>query len=113
MRKLFYCHSKDDLNSYRFQLANLVVNKLCKICELCAALGEGRKNIERWSKSLREHGTGYFFARKEHRGQCYKMTEEKPGSIQSELDKGFSIYRSAHNHDVSESAISYHIKNGN
>jgi len=30
-----YCHGKDDLNGYRFQIANLVVNNLCKICELC------------------------------------------------------------------------------
>ena len=70
-----YCHGKDDLNGYRFQLANLVVSRLCKISEICSSFGEGRKNIEHWSKSLREHGTGYFFSRKERRGQCYKMIQ--------------------------------------
>jgi DNA-binding transcriptional ArsR family regulator len=109
----FYFHGKEDMNGYRYCLANLVVQRLCKICELCVALGEGRKNIERWSAALRDHGIGHFFARKERRGQCYKMTVEKLDSIQRELDKGVSIYRTSLNHKVSESAISYHIKNGN
>jgi len=108
-----YCHLKDDRNGYRFALANLVVNKLCTITELCSATGEGRKNIERYAKAFREHGTGHFFARKERRGQCHKMTPSKLAAIQSELDQGVSIYRIALNHDVSEAAISYHIKNGN
>ena len=107
-----YCHEKNDRNGYRFILANLVVNKLCRICDLCEALGEGRKNIERYVKSYREEGAGYFFERKERRGQCYKMTPEKLSSIQSELDLGLSIYRIALNHDISEAAISYHIRNG-
>jgi hypothetical protein len=108
-----YCHAKDDRNGYRFSLANLVVNRLCTISELCLALGEGRKNIERYAKAYRDHGSGYFFARKERRGQCYKMTSEKLSSIQRELDSGLSIYRIAINQDISESAIQYHIKKGN
>ena len=108
-----YCHSKSDRNGYRFALANLVVNKLCMISELCTALGEGRKNIERYAKAYRENGAGYFFSRKERRGQCYKMTEEKITAIQRELDEGLSIYRIALNQDISEAAISYHIKKGN
>jgi transposase len=108
-----YCHSKTDRNSYRFILANLVVNKLCMISELCEALGEGRKNIERYAKAYREKGAEHFFNRPERRGQCYKMTEEKLTAIQSELDAGSSIYRIALNQEISEAAISYHIKKGN
>ena len=108
-----YCHGKGDRNGYRFSLANLVVNKLCTISELCSALGEGRKNIERYAKTYREQGSGYFFGRKERRGQCYKMTSDKLSAIQRELDSGLSIYRIAINQDISESAIQYHIKNGN
>jgi biotin operon repressor len=108
-----YCHGKDDRNGYRFALANLVVNKLCTISELSSALGECRKNIERYAKALREHGAGYFFARKERRGQCYKMTPELLSAIQSDLDQGVSIYRIALTHGISEAAVSYHIRNGN
>ena len=65
-----YCHGKDDLNGYRFQVANLVVNKLCKICELCTALGEGRKcgllSYSRHLKHRLQHvcamDTGEFFS---------------------------------------------------
>jgi hypothetical protein len=108
-----YCHGKTDRNGYRFILANLVVNHLCKICELCDALGEGRKNVERYAKAYRQQGAGYFFERKERRGQCYKMTPEKLVAIQSELDQGVTIYRIALNHDISEAAVSYHIRGGN
>jgi biotin operon repressor len=108
-----FCHSKADRNGYRFQLGNLIVSELCTISELSIALGEGRKNIERYAKAYREHGAGYFFERKERRGQCYKMNPDMLTSIQRELDNGISIYRSALNHDISEAAISYHIKNGN
>jgi biotin operon repressor len=108
-----YCHCATDRNGYRFALANLVVNGLCRICELCEALGENRKNIERYSKALREHGTGHFFARTERRGRCYKMLPDKLSAIQSELDSGLSIYRIAINHEITEAAISYHIKKGN
>jgi len=108
-----YCHLKDDRNGYRFALANLVVNKLCTISELSTVLGENRKNIERYAKALREQGAGYFFNRVERRGQCHKMTIEKLAAIQQELEGGISIYRIALNHDISEAAVSYHIKNGN
>jgi len=108
-----FCHSKNDLNGYRFQLANMVVNRLCTIGELSTALGIGRKNIERYVKSYREHGAAHFFERKEQRGNCHKMTPDKLAAIQIDLDQGLSIYRIALRHGVSEPAIVYHIKNGN
>jgi hypothetical protein len=69
-----YCHSLTDRNSYRFILGNLVSNHLCSITELSEALGERRKNIERYAKTFRDKGTSHFFSRKETRGQCYKLT---------------------------------------
>jgi len=111
--KPIYCHDKNDHNGYRFAIANLVVNKACSIKELSDALGVARKNIERYAKALRDHGAGYFFGRVDRRGQCYKMTSDKLSGIQSDLDNGASVYRTALNHDISESAINYHIKNGN
>jgi len=108
-----YCHGIEDRNGYHFVLANLVVNKLCTIKELHEAFGESRKNIERYVKSYREQGAGHFFSRKERRGQCYKMTDSLLSNIQRGLDNGLSIYRIALDNDISESAISYHIKHGN
>jgi biotin operon repressor len=108
-----YCHEKEDRNGYKFVLANLIKNKLCTITELSEVLGEGRKNIERYAKAYREQGAGFFFYRKEQRGQCNKMTAEKLTAIQTDLDNNLSIYRIALLHDISEAAISYHIRKGN
>jgi hypothetical protein len=83
-----YCHSETDRNGYRFCLGNLIMNNLCSITELSESLGENRKNIERYAKVLREKGSSWFFARKETRGQCHKVTGEKLLSIQEKLNKG-------------------------
>ena len=108
-----YCHEKEDRNGYRFIAGNLIHNKLCTISEFHEALGEARKNIERYAKTFREKGSAYFFSRKETRGQCYKMTEELKKEIQSRLDAGESQYRIAKDCGISEAAIRYHKKNGN
>jgi len=55
---------------------------------------------------------GYFFNRKETRGQCHKFTPEKIEEAQRLLDLGRSQYGTAKAIDVSESAIRYHIKAG-
>ena len=108
-----YCHAEDDRNGYRFSLGNLIVNNLCSITELSSALGENRKNIERYAQALRKKGASWFFSRKETRGQCYKVTEEKLSSIQEKLEKGYSKYRIAKEEEISESAITYHVNKGN
>lgn len=107
-----YCHGVDDKNSYRHTLASLVVNSLCSIGELSAALGIHRKNIERYAKAYREQGSSYFFNREDGRGQCHKMTDELLVIIQKELDAGISKYRIAKNHDISDSSIDYHLGKG-
>jgi hypothetical protein len=59
-----YCHSKADRNGYRFISGNLICNQLCSIRELSEALGENRKNIERYAQRFREKGAGDFFPAK-------------------------------------------------
>lgn len=107
-----YCHKAEDMESYRHTLASLVFNNLCTIGELSKALVINRKNIERHVKSYREHGSGYFFNRPDGRGQCHKMTDDLLGIIQAKLDAGMSQYRIAKEHDISDSAIAYHINKG-
>ncbi|MCK9327818.1 MAG: hypothetical protein M0P69_20145 [Bacteroidales bacterium] len=107
-----YCHAKQDINSYRFILGNLVVNNLCTIGELSKTLGIARRNIERYAKTYREKGAEYFFARKETRGRCYKITEELIPELQQRLDESWSYYRIAKEYEISESAVRYHINKG-
>lgn len=107
-----YCHEQGDKNGYRFVLATLVNNKFFSIKELSEALGVPRKNVERYAKSLRDHGMAYFFNGKETRGQCHKFTLEKTEDAQKLLDLGYSQQGTAKAIGVSESAIRYHIKSG-
>jgi hypothetical protein len=46
-----YCHEKNDLNSYRYIMANLIVTKLCTPSELANALGVSNRNIQRYAKT--------------------------------------------------------------
>ena len=51
-----FCHDKNDLNSYRYILANMVLSRLCTPMELSRALGVNNRNIQRYAKTLREKG---------------------------------------------------------
>jgi DNA-binding CsgD family transcriptional regulator len=108
-----FCHAKSDRNSYRYILANLVVNNMCGCSELSRALGINVKNVQRYVKDLREHGMGYFFNREDNRGQCHKFTTDKQAQAQKLLDTGYSQQRTAKELNISESAIRYHLREGN
>ena len=62
-----YCHEKDDRNSYRFIVGNLICNKLCTIREFHESTGEARKNIERYAQTFRDKGAEYFFSQGDSR----------------------------------------------
>ena len=106
------CHQEDDLNNYRYILANLVENRLCSIKELSEALGINRRNIERYVKALREKGTDWFFNRKERRGDCYKLTEEKLQEAERLINEFYSVSDVARLLGVTEGALRYHMKKG-
>jgi len=110
---LIFSHAENDSDSTRFILANLIVNKLCRVSELSKATRTSRGFIEYYTKALQEQGAAYFFRPKTRLGHCPTMTPEKMALIQQDLVEGLSVYRIARNHDVSEKAINYHIKNGN
>lgn len=107
-----YCHKVSDMNSYRHTLACLIVNNLCSISELSSALGINRKNVERYAKAYRDHGSSYFFNREDGRGQCHKMTPDLLLKIQEKIDSGVSNYQIAKEYNISDSAIGYHLQKG-
>jgi hypothetical protein len=108
-----FCHAREDRNSYRYILANLVVNGLCNATELGHVVGVNVRNVQRYAIALREHGMGYFFNREDNRGQCHKFTATKKEQAQSMLDKGDSQLHIAQTLGISESAIRYHLGKGN
>lgn len=107
-----FCHQEQDLNNYRYILANLVENRLCTIKELSEALGVNRRNIERYVKSLREKGSDWFFNRQEKRGDCYKLTPEMLSEAERLINEFYSVIDVAKMLGVTEGAIRYHIKKG-
>jgi transposase len=107
-----YCHSKVDLNTYRYTMANLVTTGLCTITELSLALGVNSKNIQRYKKALDENGPSWFFNREDNRGQCHKLNEEKIVQAQKLLDEDYSQKGTAKRLGVSEGAIRYHLRGG-
>jgi transposase len=107
-----YCHKIEDREGFRYILASLVNSGLCKCSEIADALGIHRKNVERYSKALREKGTKHFLNREDGRGQCHKMTEGLISQAEELLNQGYSQKRTAEMLNVSEGAIRYHIRKG-
>ena len=108
-----FCHSNQDLNSYRYITANLVVTNLCTPSELAKALGVSNRNIQRYAKTLREKGTDWFFNRQEKRGDAHKLTTDMLKEAQRLIDGFYSIVDVARLLGVTEGALRYHIKKGN
>lgn len=85
-----FCHSKDQINSYRYILANLAKTGLCTCTELSTALGINLKNVQRYKQALDAHGIDWFFNRVDNRGQCHKFTKDKLREAQELLNNGYS-----------------------
>jgi len=107
-----YCHDKNDLNSYRYIVANLIVTKLCAPSEIGKALCVSNRNIQRYAKTLREKGTDWFFKREEKRGDAHKLTSEMLEEAQRLINKFYSVVDVARLLGVTEGALRYHIKKG-
>jgi transposase len=107
-----YCHEKNDLNSYRYIIANLVVTGLCSPIDLARALGVSNRNMQRYAKTLREKGTDWFFNKEEKRGDAHKLTDEMLSEAQKLISKFYSVVDVARLFGVTEGALRYHIKKG-
>ena len=107
-----YCHEKNDLNSYRFIIANLVVTGLCSPIDLARALGVSNRNMQRYAKTLREKGTDWFFNKEEKRGDAHKLTDDMLTEAQKLISKFYSVVDVARLLGVTEGALRYHIKKG-
>ncbi len=108
-----HCHKKDDLNSYRYITANLVVSGLCKPSEIAKSFGVSNRNIQRYAKALREKGTNWFFKREENRGRAHKLTDAVLEDAQQMIDNFYSVGDVARLLGVTDGALRYHIKKGN
>jgi len=108
-----HCHDRNDLNSYRYITAELVVSGLCRPIEIAKTLGVSNRNIQRYAKALREKGANWFFNREENRGRAHKVTDELLTDAQQMINDFYSVADVARLLKVTEGALRYHIKKGN
>jgi hypothetical protein len=107
-----HVHKKNDLNTYRFVTASLIVNHSCSATELSNVFGVGVRNFERYAKRLRDFGPGSFFNPIDGRGKCHKMTPDIITEAQKLLDNGCSNMQTAKTIGVNEASVRYHLKKG-
>jgi len=107
-----YCHDKNDLNSYRFTIANLITTNLCTPTELSRALGVSNRNMQRYAKTLRTKSAKWFFNRPDKQYDAHKLTPDKLHEAQELLDQSIPVLGVAKQLGVTEGAIRYHIKQG-
>jgi hypothetical protein len=107
-----YTHHKDDINTYRYVTATLIVNNSCCATKLGAVFGVSVRNFQRYAKRLRASGADAFFNPIDHRGRCHKMTPDKLTAAQQYLDQGYSQQRTGKAIKVNEATIRYHLRKG-
>ncbi len=107
-----HVHDKNDINTYRYVTASLIVNHSCRATDLSRVFGVGVRNFERYAQRLRDLGTESFFNPTDERGKCYKMTPDKIKDAQKHLDNACSNKQTAKTIGVNEATIRYHLKKG-
>jgi len=108
-----YSHSKDDHLRFRYITSHLVLQGLCKNQDIVDLFHVSHDSVRRWKKKLSEEGESVFFGGSESRhGHCSKLLPDVLARIQSEMDKGKSVYSIAKKEGISEGSIRYWIKQG-
>jgi len=108
-----YCHHINAHDSFRYIIGNLVLTGLCEPGEISKALSVHHRNVNRYTKILRDKGIEGFFNKKDdRRGHCHQMTEEKIKQAQELLDEGMSNVKIGKALEISECTIRYHLGKG-
>jgi transposase len=107
-----YCHSKEDLNSFRFITSNFIEQGICQKVEVERFFGVSSDSVWRYHKKFVEKGADGFFGVDARSGKAHKLIGERKQRIQAKLDKGQSVNSIAKEEGIQESAIRYAVKQG-
>jgi transposase len=108
-----YHHSKTDHLRFRFITSHLALQGLCKNQDIVDLFHVSHDSVRRWKKKLSEEGETVFFGGADGRhGHSSKLFPSVLERIQSEINKGKSVYSIAKKEGVSEGSIRYWIKQG-
>ena len=107
-----YCHSKDDLNAFRFITSNFIHQGLCRKVEVERFFGVSADAVHRYHQKYIKKGEAGFFGEDARCGKAHKIIGKCRQRIQAKLDKGQSVNSIAKEEGVRESAIRYGVQQG-
>ncbi len=107
-----YSHLESDLNKFRYITSNLILQGLCKNCDIARTFHVSDQSVKRYKKKLSEKGEEAFFREDLRKGRSHKLLPDVVKRIQEKLDKGQSNYSIAKEENISEGAIRYAIGKG-
>jgi transposase len=108
-----YSHHKEDHLRFRYITSHLLLQGLCKNQDVVDLFHVSGDSVRRWKKKLSEEGESGFFGSPDGRhGHSSKLFPEVRERIQSEIDKGKSVYSIAKVEGISEGSIRYWINKG-
>jgi len=107
-----YCHSKDDLNAFRFITSNFIHQRLCRKVDIERCFCISEDSVSRAYKKFVTQGEAGFFGDDARHGHAHKIIGVLKQRIQSKLDKGQSVNSIAKEEGVRESTIRYSISQG-
>ncbi len=70
-----HIHHKDDIKTYRYVTATLIVNHSCSAKRLSEVFGVGTFNFNRYAKLFRDKGADAFFGKDQRRGRRHELTD--------------------------------------
>lgn len=107
-----YCHSRENLNAFRFITSNFIHQGLCRKVDIERCFGVSEDSVSRAYKKFIKKGEHGFFGDDARYGRAHKIVGDRRHRIQVKLDKGQSVNSIAKEEGVRESAIRYAIKQG-
>lgn len=107
-----YCHGEHELNKFRFISSNLILQGLCKNCDISRVFHVSTDSVRRYKKILETQGEEAFFSKELRHGKSHKLLPDVLQRIQDELNRGKSAYSIAKQEGISEGSIRYAIKQG-
>ena len=107
-----FSHGENEPNTFRYITSNLILQGLCKNCDISRVFHVSADSVRRYKKILDTEGEGAFFREELRHGKSHKLLPDVLQRIQGKLDKGQSAYSIAKGEGISEGSIRYAIKQG-
>ena len=107
-----YSHGEYELHKFRYITSNLILQGLCKNCDVSRAFHVSTDSVRRYKKILETEGEEAFFRKDLRQGKSHKLLPDVLQRIQGMLDIGQSAYSIAKQEGISEGSIRYAIKKG-